>query len=290
MTNPHYTLLAVTAHPDDESFGMGGTLALYAQRGVEVHLICATRGEAGDVEPDYLEGYSSIAERRMAELHCAAANLGLAGVYYLDYRDSGMSGSPDNHHPKALTAAPLEEVAGKIAHYIRQLRPQVIITFDPIGGYKHPDHIAIHNATVKAFHLAGDENFSDDNPPFTPHKLYYHVLPKRWLKLASILLPLLGKNPRRMGKNQDIDLVNLAKSGNFPINARINFRRVREKKEAAADCHRSQLEGAALRKGPLRWIQNWFGTNETYMRAYPPPLPAQLERDLFADIDLSSSV
>jgi len=289
MTNPNYTLLAVTAHPDDESFGMGGTLALYAQRGVAVHLICATRGEAGEVEPDYLEGYRSIAERRVEELRCAAGILGLAGVHFLDYRDSGMSGSPDNLHPRALVAAPLEEVAAKIAHHIRRLRPQVVITFDPIGGYKHPDHIAIHNATVMAFHLASDKNFADELSVYTPLKLYYHIFPKNWLKLAVFGLSILGKDPHRMGKNRDIDLVDLVKAGDFPVNARINCRQVIKKKEAASDCHSSQLDGAALQNGFWRWIQNLFGSHEAYMRAYPPPLPGQVERDLFTGIDLSSS-
>ena len=116
-------LLAVLAHPDDESFGMGGTLALYAQRGVQVHLACATRGEAGSMDADCLEGFASVAERRVYELSCAAGILGLSGVHYLGYRDSGMPGSPDNQHPQALAAAPLEEVAGRVAHYIRLLRP-----------------------------------------------------------------------------------------------------------------------------------------------------------------------
>src|SRR4030065_2481947 len=104
----NHTLLAVLAHPDDESFGMGGTLALYSQRGVETHLICATRGEAGEVDPQYLEGFSSISERRESELRCAAGMLGLSGVYFLDYRDSGMAGSPDNKKPNAPAAPPGE--------------------------------------------------------------------------------------------------------------------------------------------------------------------------------------
>ena len=83
-------LLAVLAHPDDESFGMGGTLAYYASKGVDVYLVCATRGEVGDVDPKYLEGFHSIAERREAELRCAAGILDLAGVTFLNYRDSGM--------------------------------------------------------------------------------------------------------------------------------------------------------------------------------------------------------
>ncbi|OQY92627.1 MAG: hypothetical protein B6D39_04740, partial [Anaerolineae bacterium UTCFX2] len=103
-------LLAVLAHPDDESFGIGGTLAVYARRGAQVHLVCATRGEAGDVDPQYLQGFKSIADRRVSELRCAAGVLGLTGVYFLDYRDSGMGGSADNRRPEALANAPQEEV------------------------------------------------------------------------------------------------------------------------------------------------------------------------------------
>ena len=174
---PHLRLLAVLAHPDDESFGMGGTLALYAQRGVAAYLVCATRGEAGSMDADCLDGFNDISERREFELRCAAQELGLTEVHFLGYRDSGMPGSPDNQHPQALVAAPLEEVVAKVAHYIRLLRPQVVLTFDPIGGYRHPDHIAIHQATVRAFQTAGDPAmYPDDLPPYQPQKLYYHTI------------------------------------------------------------------------------------------------------------------
>jgi LmbE family N-acetylglucosaminyl deacetylase len=95
-------MLVVLAHPDDETFGLGGTLALYAMQGVKVHLICATRGEVGTVAPEFMEGYSSIADLRVDELLCASELLGLEQVHFLDYRDSGMEGTADNEHPKAL--------------------------------------------------------------------------------------------------------------------------------------------------------------------------------------------
>src|SRR3989304_8174896 len=108
------TILVVLAHPDDESFGIGGTLAFYAAQGVAVHLVCATRGEAGSLDPEFLNGYKNIAELREAELGCAAEALGLASVSYLDYRDSGMAGSEDNQHKKALVNAPLDKGAEKV--------------------------------------------------------------------------------------------------------------------------------------------------------------------------------
>ncbi len=282
IKNP--TLLSVLAHPDDESFGMGGTLAFYAQRGVAVHLICATRGEAGDVDELYLKGFRSIAERRESELRCAAMKLGLAGVHFLGYRDSGMPGTPDNQHPQALMNAPLEEVAAKVAHTIRELRPQVVLTFDPIGGYKHPDHIAIHKATVRAFELAGLADYQDGLPPYRPEKLYFSIIPKGILRLAVKLMPLFGKDPRRFGRNGDVDLTSLVKEGDFPIHAVIDYSAASAAKDDATLCHESQLGGLSLRRGPMRWAQVLFGQKEHFMRAYPPPQNGRREIDLFANL------
>lgn len=276
-------LLAVLAHPDDETFGMGGTLALYARQGVDVYLVCATRGEVGEMDPRLLEGYHSVAERREAELRCAAGNLGLKGVYFLDYRDSGMPGSPDNNHPQALTAQPMEQVAAEVAHYIRMLRPQVVITFDPIGGYRHPDHIAMHNATVRAFDLAADPQFDGALPPFQASKLYFHTIPHTILRLAVRLMPLFRQDPRRVGTNKDIDLVSIAEV-NFPTHARINYRPVAKIRDEATACHASQ-GGGRLMTGPMAYLRRMLGSHETFMRAYPRPAPGMKpEKDLFEGI------
>ena len=272
------------AHPDDESFGLGGTLALYAQRGVETHLVCATRGEVGTVDAEHLEGYASIAERRMDELRCAASILGLSGVHFLGYRDSGMPGSPDNSHPQALAAAPLDEVSGKIAGYIRRLQPKVVLTFDPIGGYKHPDHIAIQRATLQAFNLAGDASYLTEDPPYQPKKLYYQVIPKGFLRIAVRLLPLFGRDPRRFGRNADIDLMALVEEGDFPVHAIIDYGLVFDRKQEASACHESQADGMALRRGPLRWLEYWVGRKEYYMRAFPPATDGLKEEDLFEGV------
>ncbi|MGW8251644.1 MAG: PIG-L deacetylase family protein, partial [Anaerolineales bacterium] len=224
---------------------------------------------------------ATIAEKREAELRCAAEKLGLAGVHFLDYRDSGMPGSADNDHPRALVAAPLEEVAEKIVGFIRQLRPQVVLTFDPIGGYKHPDHIAIHDATVRAFQLAGDPALNGNLPPYQPQKLYYHVIPKKFMRIALRLMSLLGTDPRHYGRNQDIDLTALVDEGDFPIHAKINYHEVLAIKDDAASCHASQLTGPGLRRGPLRWAMRLMGDNDYFMRAYPPVEGRLHERDLF---------
>lgn len=284
MSDNKKILMAVLAHPDDETFGMGGTLAYYASLGVEVHLVCATRGEVGDVDSDMMQGYSEIAQLREHELRCAAHELGISQVHFLDYRDSGMQGSPDNHHPRALAAADLDEVAAKVVRYIREVKPQVVITFDPIGGYRHPDHIAIHQATVKAFYAAGDASqYPDGLLACKPQKLYFNTFPRGFLKMALVFLRLIGKDPHKFGKNGDIDLVPIAQA-NFPLNARVDYRKVAEKKDLASACHASQ-GGARLTSGFMLQLRKVFGVSDQFMRACPPPTK-KIERDLFEGVEI----
>ena len=284
--NSNRRMLAVLAHPDDESFGMGGTLALYAQQGVEVHLICATRGEVGETPPDFERNDRSIAELRMEELRCAGQILGLQKVHFLDYRDSGMPGSPDNHHPRALTAAPMNQVAIEIARHIRTLQPQVVLTFDPFGGYGHPDHIAIQRATERAFFLAGEEAQIDSLPPYQAQKLYFHTFPRRSLGVLLRLLRFFGKDPRKWGRNNDIDLLEITEH-TYPVHAKINFRAVASLKDQASACHKSQLMPGS--SGLLWSIMRIFSGPESFMRAYPEDAPERNERDLFDKVNLEES-
>jgi LmbE family N-acetylglucosaminyl deacetylase len=279
-------LLAIFAHPDDESFGPGGTLALYARHEVEVHLICATRGEAGKIPAALTQSYETVAQLREDELRCAAAELGLAEIHFLDYRDSGMAGTPDNDHPHALAAAPLEDVAAKITNLIRLIQPQVVLTHDPNGGYLHPDHIATHNAAVAAFFAAGDPaRFPTDLPAFSPEKLYYTTFPMRFLRLVVRLLPILGINPKHFGRNHDIDLSDLVKA-EYPVHTRINIRPVVEIKTRASACHASQLDRGFQHGGIMGWIFQQLTIKETFMRAYPPATDRLREDDLFAEINI----
>lgn len=281
-TNPK-RLLAVLAHPDDETFGMGGTLAMYAKRGVETYLVCATRGEAGEIDPKFPCAFDSIAECREHELACAAKLLGLKEVYFLNYRDSGMPGSPDNSHPNALVGQPVEKVAAEITHYIRLIQPQVVLTFDPIGGYRHPDHIAIHNATNLGFQFAGNENaFPDDLPAYTPKKLFYHTISHTFIRMGVLLLRLSGKDPSKWGRNGDIDLTSIA-AVSFPTHARINYLPVADVRAQASVCHASQ-GGAQMAKGVMGWMMRLFSSNETFMQAYPPLTSRRISRDLFEAI------
>ena len=271
------------AHPDDETFGLGGTLARYALAGVKVYYVCATRGEAGAVDAHHMAGHDSVAGLRTSELECAARSLGLVGVIYLGYRDSGMPGSPDNAHPDALMAAPVARVAEKMVEVIRRLRPDVVITHDSGGGYGHPDHIAVHNAAVMAFYAAADPAaYPQTGPAFKPARLYFIIHPHRYMKLALRLMPLLGQDPRRFGRNKDIDLTRMM-AADYPVHAviRISKRAAQMRNEAFA-CHASQGGGrpgaAAFRIFAL--LENLGEPRDYFMRAYPPP-DKKSEKDLF---------
>lgn len=280
------TLIFCGAHPDDETFGMGTTLAKYTISGVRVYYICATGGEMGTVAPEYMEGYATIAELRSAEMKCAASALGLAGVIYLGYLDSGMSGSPGNNHANALAATPVEEVAGRIVKVIRELKPDVVVTHDAGGGYGHPDHIATHNAAVKAFYAAGDpKQYPEAGLPFKPHKLYFAVRPYGYLKFMVRLMPLFGQDPHRFGRNKDVDLTKIV-GAEYPVNAVIRFsKEAAQIRNKALACHASQ-GGARPRRGPFRILQmleKIGGRRDYFMRDYPPPT-SHREKDLFEGV------
>ena len=287
MSTSPLTLLAVLAHPDDESFGTGGTLAYYTSRGVQVHYLCMTDGASGTVEPEFLEGYDSIADLRANELACAAEKLGLASHFFSGHRDSGMAGSEDNQITEALINQPVEEVAGLIAHHIRRLKPQVIITHDPIGGYKHPDHIMSHKATKLAFTLAGDAQALPDETllPYQPQKLYYTTFSKRFLKTIVFFLKLFRRDPTKFGRNKDLDLLDLVEAGDFPIHARVPIRRVRPIRDAASQCHASQLGGGPPNNSLIGMVLRFFFRNENFMRAMPQTPANFRENDLFAGVE-----
>lgn len=157
-------LMAVLAHPDDESLGNGGMLAKYAAEGIEIHLVVATRGERGwpGNESEY-PGLETLGKMREAEVRAAAGVLGLHSVHFLDYLDGD------------LDTAPPAEVIAKIVGYLRRVKPDVAVTFGPYGGYGHPDHIAICQFTTAAIVEAADPHslYHQDLAPHSVSKLYY---------------------------------------------------------------------------------------------------------------------
>ncbi len=155
-------LMCVFAHPDDESMGTGGILAKYAAEGVETYLLTATRGQQGwQGAPEEKPDTTALGQLREKELHAAAEALGLREVLLLDYMDGNLD-----------QAAP-DEVIGTIVEYIRRVRPQVVVTFDPFGVYGHPDHIAISQFTSAAVVAAADTTYPAAQAAHRVAKLYY---------------------------------------------------------------------------------------------------------------------
>jgi LmbE family N-acetylglucosaminyl deacetylase len=167
--------MAVLAHPDDESLGVGGTLAKYAAEGVDVFVLTATRGDSGRYRghrPDDPQhpGPLALAKIREAELRDAASVLGAREVSLLDYQDQHL----DRANPRGI-------VADIVAH-LRRIQPEVVVTFGPDGAYGHPDHIAISQFTTAAVVAAADSAFGSDDQaaalrPHTVSKLYYIAWP-----------------------------------------------------------------------------------------------------------------
>jgi mycothiol S-conjugate amidase len=178
--------MAVHAHPDDESSKGAATTARYAAEGVEVLVVTCTGGERGDVlnpsfllpeghEFETLEGKRALRRREMA---AAAEALGVKQTW-LGFVDSGLpEGDPLPPLPEGCFAlAPLEEAAAPLVELVRQFRPHVMTTYDPTGGYPHPDHIKCHEVAFEAFHAAGDASryvVDGGARPWEPLKLYYN--------------------------------------------------------------------------------------------------------------------
>lgn len=278
------SLLAILAHPDDESFGPGGTLARYAAEGVDVHIAIATDGAAGSVATGHEAAREKLAEVRAQELQTAVRILG-GTLHTLGYRDSGYIGDPANEHPDAFVQSDEQEAVSRVVRLIREIRPQVIITHDETGGYFHPDHIQCWKITVPAFHAAGDPaQFPEIGPaPYQPERLYFSALPNTWIKFFVFLFRLRGQDPTKFGRNQDIDMTRVGVERKN-LHAFISYRDYWDVKREASAAHASQGGGNALSWLP-KSVQKLLLARDTFIRAYPPAPDGYREKDLFAGID-----
>ena len=191
-------LLLVHAHPDDETINNGATMARYAAEGARVTLVTCTRGELGEVIPPELAHLAddrdgTLGEYRVGELAAATAALGVTDHRFLDavdaglppvrYRDSGMAWGPDGRavaapdtRPGAFALADVDDAAARLAAVVRAVRPQVVVTYDPDGGYGHPDHVQAHRVTMGAVELAAGAGAGGAGWPVP--KLYWTVTPE----------------------------------------------------------------------------------------------------------------
>ena len=219
-------LLAIFAHPDDESMGMGGTLAKYSAEGIETHLVCASRGERGWFGSEETNpGFERLGQIRTRELENCVKELGIRELHFLDYIDGDVDQA--NH----------AEAIGKIVTHIRRIQPQVVVTFPPDGNYGHPDHIAVGQFTNAAIVCAADASYQDSEN-LSAHrvsKLYYMVDGEGFITLVE---PFMSE--------MDFPIVDGQQRGqitwkNWLITTRIEMAEHCQTALRAIRCHKSQL-------------------------------------------------
>lgn len=270
------SILIALAHPDDEAFALGGLIGKYVSEGADVYYILGTRGNRGTVSDEYIEKHGSIEAVREYEMNCATEVLGFKEVFKLGYGDSGMMGTTDNEDPECLWQQDPEVVCNQIREIMLQVQPQIVICDNQFGGYGHPDHIYMHRATTQAFESL------QDHPDYHPQKLYYTTFRSTGLRRRIWLLRLQGKNPRKRGRNKDIDMLEI-RDNIPPHHAKINVSKYREIWHAASDCHASQLGERAKRNFIQRWWQKREPLHQLLYRQYPAP-NGTIEHDIFAGV------
>jgi len=268
MSTP--TLMAIFAHPDDEAFGTGGTLTRYAAEGCDVHLVTATRGEAGEIATPGLAIPANLPQVREQELRCACEIYGIHPPQFLDYVDGQL---PIVHQGQAV---------GKLVRIIRQIRPQVLITFGPDGIYGHYDHIAVHRWATIAVNLAGDPGCFPDQLSGTcaPHqvsKVYHVALPQEQVtamsegdKPAAVMMdgvpfPFVGRDPGEITTVIDVSDYAAAK-----------LRGIR--------CHATQvdLRSPFVETPDAVKHQPWFQREHFILAQSTVGWPEEVETDIFA--------
>ncbi|MCT2591934.1 N-acetyl-1-D-myo-inositol-2-amino-2-deoxy-alpha-D-glucopyranoside deacetylase [Streptomyces sp. N2-109] len=204
MTDPpDRRLLLVHAHPDDESINNGATMAKYAAEGALVTLVTCTLGEEGEVIPPGLahlapDREDTLGPYRIGELAAAMRELGVTDHRFLGgpgrYRDSGMMGVEQNARPDCFWRAPLDEAAELLMEVIREVRPQVLVTYDPNGGYGHPDHIQAHRVAMRAAELAAADDRPELGRPHTVARIYWNCVQRSAIEAGFARLREAGRD------------------------------------------------------------------------------------------------
>ena len=262
-------LLACFAHPDDEAFPIGGSLAAHSSRGVNIRLITATSGEEGEVRSPGLAIPDGLGSLRREELSCSVHTLGLQSHHVLGYRDSGMAGTSANNLPEAFINVPQKEIVEILVREIRTFRPQVVLTFEPGGLYGHPDHIAICKHATKAFHTANDasiypEQLIEGLEPFQPDRLYYSARPQGFRTSMALKL-------QAAGIDFPMPTIERANDGIDPdeIHLEVNVSDQLDQKMGSILCHKSQVAPNWPYNQVPRSVAADILGREHYIRAWP---------------------
>jgi N-acetyl-1-D-myo-inositol-2-amino-2-deoxy-alpha-D-glucopyranoside deacetylase len=289
-------LLLVHAHPDDETINNGVTMARYVAEGVQVTLLTCTLGEEGEVlvedlaqlapdQADQLGGY------RIGELRAAMDALGVSDIRFLGgagrYRDSGMMGTPANDHPRAFWNADLDEATAHAVAVVREVRPQVLITYDENGGYGHPDHIQAHRVAMRAVEAAADPACRPDlGEPWSVSKVYWCCVPRSVLQRGMDALAAAGESAFFEGVTDAADIPFAVPDDD--VAAAIDGTAHVERKYDAMRAHATQITV----DGPFFALSNNLGQEVLGVEYYrlvrgnrgPGAGPAGWEDDLFAGL------
>lgn len=267
------TLMAVHAHPDDESTATGGILALYAARGVRTVVVTCTNGDLGDGPGGVTPGEDAhdpreVAAIRAGELRRACAHLGVSHLELLGYPDSGMAGWDSHCRGDVFCNVPVESAASRIAYLIERYRPQVLVTYDPHSTYQHPDHV--HTARV-ATHAVDSGHIVA--------KLYYKAHGSSyWRRLNRSLAEVGIQRPAPSGET-----LRMLESVEQRITTTVDVGQVINQKWTALHAHASQIGSSLAGKLPPAQFSDAFSTEE-YIRACDTTGTSTPEDDLFAGL------
>ena len=205
--------------------------------------------------------------------------MGVRELIFLGYRDSGMAGTPENQHPQAFVNSPAGEVVAQLVAIIRRIRPEVVVTFEPHGGYGHPDHIAVHNYTVAAFHAAADPaQYPELGAPWQAARLYYTAIPRSFFQRMVDEMKALGMDAGEYGWLEE------GEGRGWPdenITAVIDVSDTVDAKWTALNCHRTQFgPGNLFRRLPDTTVKDMM-SRETFSQAWPAPDGGGVAASLF---------
>jgi LmbE family N-acetylglucosaminyl deacetylase len=270
------TLMAVHAHPDDESSSTGGVLATYSDAGVRTVVVTCTNGEFGDAPGGVKPGEdghdaAGVAQLRLAELRKACEILGVTDLETLGYHDSGMPDWEYRNSPEAFCNVPLAEVSGRISELIERYRPQVVVTYDPDGPYQHPDHVHAARAATDAV-AASD----------IPAKVYYTAIrPSAWRKVMEALRELGADVPAEDTVTDEMR--ETMERTERSITTVVDIRPVLGRKRDALFTHASQISESWFSKLPQDVAEEAFG-QESFIRVSDTTGAPVPETDLFAGL------
>lgn len=254
-------VLGLFPHPDDEQFGSSGAFIRCVRRGIPVQIVCATRGDAGEISDPLLATRETLAAVRERELIDACAMLGFEPPVLLDYRDG------------KLPEVPVDELRDRLVAAIRSFQPRVVLTFDANGGYGHPDHIAIHHATLAAWELVDDPAHRPDlGGPHRPDKLYATAYRRSHMALIDEGLRALGEPGLELGDVQTIAKEEIGTLDEL-LTTVVAVDDLFDLRMAAMFAHRTQFgDDSFMKRFPEELVRQLMAI-DSFRRITPPPAP-----------------